>query len=934
MNRHVNTIANRLSLRTPQRESLEILARLGDILSLQKDANVDESLRIIQGEFATVEAFERDFPSFCFALATGVGKTRLMGAFIAYLYRARAFRHFFVLAPNLTIYNKLITDFTPNTPKYVFQGIGEFAQNPPELITGDNYESGRGVRDEASVQPALPGFNNKVHINIFNISKINTEVRGGKAPRIKRLSEYIGESYFDYLSKLDDLVLLMDESHRYRAAAGVQAINELKPILGLELTATPQIEKGKNSTPFKNVIYSYPLSSAMEDGYVKEPAVATRENFDASQYDAPALERLKLEDGIRIHENTKVELEIYARETGQFIVKPFMLVVAQDTTHAEELARLIEAPSFFEGRYQGKVTTVHSKKSGQERDETVEQLLSVEDRNNPVEIVIHVNMLKEGWDVTNLYTIVPLRAANSKTLVEQSIGRGLRLPYGKRTGVPAVDRLTIVSHDRFQEIVDHANDPNSIIRSGVVIGRDIPLDGKKMVTASPTFLDTIIGQSQPATQSSSQPSSQPEPNGQPADGSTQPPLIYPTAEERRKARAVNTIMDVLPKYETLSSSTELTKPEIRQQIKQEVAERLALPPSPATPSAANPAQQIGIEGVHTEIPSDEELTALVDQTVEQFSEKTIDIPRIVVLPTDASNSGYRDFDLDVSGINLQPVETNILIQHLQSNKRDQLATSTVATVEAQLENYIVRGLIDFNDINYDKQADLLYKLSGQLVAHLHSYLPDEAAVLNVLQYHEKQLAELVHTQMQDHYYEDPTSFAVEVSKGFHTLSAQNFAIPTNEGIRNFRETITDRGNIRNMLFGGFARCVFPYQKFDSDSERRFAILLENEADPKLKWLKPSRKEFQIYYDRDKAYEPDFVIETATVKYISEPKRADQMNDPEVQAKARAAAIWCQRATDHTRETGGKPWKYLLIPHDAIRDNMTLAGLASQYEVKV
>ena len=67
-------------------------------------------------------------------------------------------------------------------------------------------------------------------------------MRGGKSPRIKRLSEYIGESYFDYLAGLPDLVLLMDESHRYRASAGVRAINELKPILGLELTATPFVE--------------------------------------------------------------------------------------------------------------------------------------------------------------------------------------------------------------------------------------------------------------------------------------------------------------------------------------------------------------------------------------------------------------------------------------------------------------------------------------------------------------------------------------------------------------------------------------------------------------------------------------------------------------------------------------------------------------------
>ena len=104
---------------------------------LEKGADLGQALAAIKGEFPTVEDFERDFPSLCFALATGVGKTRLMGAFIAYLYQAEGIRHFFVLAPNLTIYNKLIADFTPNTPKYVFQGIGEFTTNPPVIITGE-----------------------------------------------------------------------------------------------------------------------------------------------------------------------------------------------------------------------------------------------------------------------------------------------------------------------------------------------------------------------------------------------------------------------------------------------------------------------------------------------------------------------------------------------------------------------------------------------------------------------------------------------------------------------------------------------------------------------------------------------------------------------------------------------------------------------------
>ena len=126
--REVNAIAGRLSLRPPQTESLTKLANAIDAAPamLQHDrdaADVAAILATLKSQFPTLQDFERDFPSLCFALATGVGKTRLMGAFISYLYAAHGIKHFFVLAPNLTIYDKLIADFTPNTPKYVFKGI-------------------------------------------------------------------------------------------------------------------------------------------------------------------------------------------------------------------------------------------------------------------------------------------------------------------------------------------------------------------------------------------------------------------------------------------------------------------------------------------------------------------------------------------------------------------------------------------------------------------------------------------------------------------------------------------------------------------------------------------------------------------------------------------------------------------------------------------
>ena len=191
---HVNNISSRLSLRTPQRQSLDILHQVMELAKPHKNPDLGETLAAIRSAFTSVEAFERTFPSLCFALATGVGKTRLMGAFITYLFVAHGIRHFFVLAPNLTIYRKLITDFTPNTPKFVFQGISEFAIKSPTLVTGENFDN------TLQVEMDKAGFDD-VTINIFNIAKFNT--RSQDTRKAWRLSEYLGRSYFEYLSELD-----------------------------------------------------------------------------------------------------------------------------------------------------------------------------------------------------------------------------------------------------------------------------------------------------------------------------------------------------------------------------------------------------------------------------------------------------------------------------------------------------------------------------------------------------------------------------------------------------------------------------------------------------------------------------------------------------------------------------------------------------------
>jgi len=882
-------VAGRLSLRAPQRESLEALATAiaatPDMLNPKRDVEV--LLEVLKSEFPKLSDFEREFPSLCFALATGVGKTRLMGAFISYLHLAHGISNFFVLAPNLTIYNKLITDFTPNTPKYVFKGIAEFAINSPKIITGDDYEvKGR----------ALDAFTS-VAINIFNISKINSEVRGGKSPRIKRLSEYLGDSYFNYLAQLPDLVLLMDESHRYRADAGVRALNELKPLLGLELTATPFTESSKGPVPFKNVVVDYPLAKAMDDGFVKEPAVVTQRNFDASQHTKEEVERIKLMDGIRLHEMTKVELLTFAHENDVAVVKPFMLVIARDTTHAAQLVGFMESSAFFDGRYQGKIIQVDSSKSGAAEEEMITRLLAVESHDEPTEVVIHVNMLKEGWDVTNLYTIVPLRAANARTLIEQSIGRGLRLPYGKRTGVTAVDRLNIVAHDRFQEIVDEANNPENPLRMQQVI-LDAPSDEEKAESVTVgSNLDGLI-------------------NGKTGEMiypalDNNPPVFSGIAETTVAQFVIAELNKLQHNPGTVATSKALLHVDVQKSVTQAVTEHLSV------------GQQSLFD---TENPVD--VAEIVAKTTALMVNHTIDIPRVVVVPKGEVSYGYKPFTLNLSGLNLQPSERDIVIHSLQTNEQELMAAQ-VGLIEAKPENYIVHALIDYDDISYDDHADLIYDLATQAVAHLHSYLSEDE-VNNVLSNNRQLLAKTIHTQMAEHFWEQADTYEVEVRSGFTPLKTCAYTVAAGQSVQPYRDTVSDKGKIKQMLFGSFSKCLYPVQKFDSDTERRFAVILERDAQ---KWFKPAKGQFKIFY-KDGAehpeYVPDFVAETDDCVLMVETKSQAEMADSKVQAKADAAVKWCKNAGDYLLKNGGKAWKYLLIPHDEVKENFQLGDYVRKF----
>ena len=290
-------------------------------------------------------------------------------------------------------------------------------------------------------------------------------------------------------------------------------------------------------------------------------------------------------------------------------------------------------------------------------------------------------------------------------------------------------------------------------------------------------------------------------------------------------------------------------------------------------------------------------------------------------PTGEVTTGFNAFTLDVSHLHLQPGAREIVGQMLRTNEQFTLA-SAAGLKEARLEDYIVHALVDFDDIDYFTHAELLYELAGQMVRHLQTYL-SEAEALSVLDRDRRLIAREIHAQMLAHFWEKATSYEVQVSRSFTELKPCNYTVVAGQTSHHFRETVVEIGRIKQMLFGGFTKCLYPLQRFDSDTERRFAVILERDAQ---KWFKPARGQFLVHYKlgtEQPEYIPDFVAETATHVLMVETKARTDLESQEVQAKATAAMQWCEHASTHSASVGGKPWLYLLIPHDELQESKRL-----------
>jgi type III restriction enzyme len=326
----------------------------------------------------------------------------------------------------------------------------------------------------------------------------------------------------------------------------------------------------------------------------------------------------------------------------------------------------------------------------------------------------------------------------------------------------------------------------------------------------------------------------------------------------------------------------------------------------------------------------EQARAVTEEVCKQFVQRTIAIPTLTITPKQQVSFGFRRFDLDLKKWDYQPLSRELLIQILRTEKQTKLSSDAGGEAPERPEDYLVSRLMDFPEIDYDTHADILYDLAGQVVSHFAAKHSDKEQLRSVIQGHARRMADAMFAQMKQHMWREQTNYRVTVTAAFAQLRPQAFDSYGQGSFRDFRSPPERLIDIKRFVFGGFAKSCYPLAKFDSDTERKLSVILEQDNAVNL-WMKPGPNQFKIFDTEGLPYQPDFVVETETTKLIIETKANNQMTDTIVLRKADSASVWCHIATEfHGKRVQDKPWAFLLVPDSAVVPNATIDGLVATY----
>lgn len=805
----IEEISARLDLRDPNRDAVQSLAN-----EVSQYYDVDEKQ----------PPFEAVIDS-----ATGVGKTYIITGSMEFFAAAYGIRDFVVVTPGTTILGKTRDNFTPGHPKSL---LGPMSFRPV-VITSDNFATPamRAAMDDES----------QIKVYLFTVqSLIRPESKTGR--KTHRFQEGLGTEFYAHLQQIPNLVVFADEHHCYYGPAFSKAVRDLDPWVLVGLTATPD-----KKTPKKEIIFRFPLAAAIAEHLVKTPVIVGRRD-DRSDL------LTKLTDGVVLLHAKEEALKTYVESHDLEQVNPVMLVVAKDTAEADEYGAILRSSEFFGGMYKDAVLVVHSKQP----DDALAKLDDVEKPESPVRIIISVGMLKEGWDVKNVYVIASMRASVSEILTEQTLGRGMRLPFGSYTGIEILDTLEVVAHERYQQLLDKAGVLNEAFidyRTRAVLR--VNEQGEQVVEKE-TF------------------------------GSGALPILPTDGEETTSPSGGSTT--AVP-FETGQTATAISSMEDRTaQIEKELANlKREIRPRDDAPIVLVPRLQM------TALKSHFSLADITD--VDGFRK------------LGAALAANPDGELNRMLVNARVVEG------LDGVKRTE-------TYRSQAEDHIhsVPTLFSLGDLR-TQLAEMVLASSAvparvEEVAAVEPLLdaffdglgPNAEEILSAnIQRAGARLIRLVEDEQRAHMAEPSYDEVVNLVE--FRPSRTTDKPPTDDRFGPFSSRVA---------YEGWKRSLFPTNWFDSSPERTVANAVDGDESVSC-WVRLLNGDLPILWNDSQNYNPDlFVIETDGMHYLVEVKREKDMSTAEVLGKREAALRWANHVSASPKLDGVR-WRYVLLSESDVLD---------------
>ncbi len=488
----VGNISGNFKYYFAQREAIETIVYLCDVVGAKDKYDL---MRFDASGNVSASLFDETWRRYVIKMATGSGKTKVMSLALAWSFFHKLYepesnlsRNFLVITPNIIVLDRIYKDF---------QGLRIFFDDP---VLPDNGYDGQSWRNDFQLtlhkQDDVRVTRPTGNIFLTNIHRVYSGEDIPPSPDDENTMDYFlgkrptgatTDSKVDLgmiVRDIDELMVLNDEAHHVhdKSLAWFQSIEDIhnrllqkggQLSLQVDVTATP---KHNNGAIFVQTVADYPLVEAISQNVVKHPVLPDAASRAKLQERQSAKFTEKYSDYIDLG---VIEWRKAYEEHQKMGKKAILFVMTDDTRNCDEVAEYLKSryPDLKDGvltihtKNNGEISEAASGKNKEELEGLRKQANEIDDANSPCKAIVSVLMLKEGWDVRNVTTIVGLRAYSSKSnvLPEQTLGRGLRKMYPGDTE----EYVSVVGTDAFMEFVE------SIQAEGVELERKAMGEGTK-----------------------------------------------------------------------------------------------------------------------------------------------------------------------------------------------------------------------------------------------------------------------------------------------------------------------------------------------------------------------------------------------------------------------------------------------------------------------